>query len=147
MIGLTATQAQELTGQIIKDMVFKSEKELTAKYGKLEKTNNPVKDNPDTIDDLLGYYSLTLPFKKLYVNASYSDAKYQNPNNIMISGFKFDLATFYKQLGWDKPIVKQKGQELHITGLKGFVATYNYSSKSLYIRLKNPDIKTFGKKG
>lgn len=137
LLGLTVAHAQELP---IKDFVFKSKKELTAKYGK------PKKIILTGIDTLLGTETYVWTLKdKSKVEVSYTGGTGQLTGGISIKNFKFNKDTFYNQLGWDKPIIKKKKDETEITGLHGFKA-YFYEPSAMYIIVDKPKSATFGKK-
>lgn len=146
LLGLTVAHAQELPGKMIKDIVFKPEKELTKLYGKPSKKVHHPNDKGGSVDDLIGSYSLSWSNKDKYINVAYTDATFKTPKSILVSGYKFNPNTFHLVLGWDKPVQSRKGNQLIFTNLKGLKADYDYEYKSFFIVLDDPDIKTFGKK-
>lgn len=127
---------------MIKDIAFKSEKELTAKYGKPKKTaKSPEQDALG-----LGDYNLewSMPNKQRIV-VFYGDANFKKPEGISIYNYQFKKESFYKEFGWDKPIIKQEKGILKAIGLSGFYISYSENDKILILYLDNPELKSFGK--
>lgn len=142
---IAPTTAQGVTGDMIKDIVFKKEQELTAKYGKPIKTAKPA-DETWIFDD----YSLEWVINKQRILVSYEDSSFKKVKAITLYNYNFNKDTFYKNFGWDEPKLEEgkgfKGVGISISGLNGFHAFYDTKTKYFTIRLKNPNIKTFGKK-
>ncbi|MBL7868867.1 MAG: hypothetical protein JNM71_12705 [Flavobacterium lindanitolerans] len=137
-----SASAQNLTGQLIKDAAFKSEKELTAKYGK------PIKkaiDPEDNIIEGLEDYSLEWNLKGQKTIVFYNDKAFKHPQGICLYNYKWS-DDFYKALGWDKPLMNRSSKEITLSGLSGLRAKYNINDKLLIITLeKDSPIKKFGK--
>lgn len=146
-VAFTATA--QVPGAMIKDIAFKSEAELTAKYGKPKKTARDPSNEPLTIDDLLdtGNYTLEWKFKNgERVEVEYRDKNFTTPSTIYISDIKTTPDNFYKLFGWDKPKSKFEYPTLEFIGLSGFKANYDIVLKSLFIIFDNPKPTTFGKR-
>lgn len=139
-----AAHAQDITGETLKDFVFKSKKQLTDKYGKPKQVFSSDEDSRN-LDELLGYstYSWTLK-NNIKVEVTYTISN--SASTVLVVNYKFNKNAFYSALGWDKPIVKSDKYGVNVTGLQGFTATYYDHSKSFLLLLDNPNIKTFGKK-
>lgn len=138
-----SASAQNLTGQLIKDAAFKSEKELTAKYGK------PIKkaiDPEDNIIEGLEDYSLEWSLKGQRTIVFYKDKAFKQPQGICLYNYTW-VEDFYKALGWDKPLMEKSSKEIALRGLSGLRAKYNINDKLLIITLeKDSSFKNFGKR-
>jgi hypothetical protein len=138
-VAFTATA--QVPGAMIKDIAFKSEAELTAKYGK------PVKVIETPEEDLIlnkGNYTLTWNLKGQKITVFYIDKSFKKAEFVTIYNFKFN-DDFYKSFGWDKPITSLKGNNVHYNGLKGVNGFFNIERNFLIIRFDNPKPTTFGK--
>lgn len=138
----TATVHAQVSGEMIKDIVFKTEKELTAKYGK------PVKIAESPEEDILGYgnYSLEWTISGQRVIAFYKDKDFKVLDGVGIYNFKYNPDVTFKQLQWDKPTIVAEGDNLNFNGLSGLRAWIIKNDKLLMIKPDNPKPLTFGKK-
>lgn len=143
LMAIAPATAQGVTGDMIKDIVFKTEKELTAKYGKPEKK---IRHADEFI--AIPSYSLTWVKDKQRITAFYADDTFKKVEGIALYSFTFNKETFYKSFEWDKPVLNEDAKEIKISGLNGFKAYYKVKDKMFMISLinENPNIKTFGKK-
>ncbi|RWW91847.1 hypothetical protein [Flavobacterium cerinum] len=143
LMAIAPATAQGVTGDMIKDIVFKTEKELTAKYGKPEKE---ISKPGDVL--AFGSYSLTWVKDKKQITVFYEDDTFKKVESIALYAYVFNKDTFYKSFGWDKPVLNEDTKEIKVSGLNGFKAYYVKRDKMFMISLlrQNPNIKTFGKK-